>query len=58
MTSEINQRGKAEDRKIGQIIKASLAALALIFGLIVIFNSKASNVADPRYTSTTSNPTR
>ena len=58
MSSENNQREKAEDRKIGQIIMTGLAALALIFGLIVIFNSKASNVADPRYTSTTSNPTK
>ena len=56
MTSE--NKEKAEDRKIGQIIMAGLAALALILGLIVICNSKASNVADPRYTSTTSNPTK
>ena len=58
MTSENNHREKAEDRKIGQIIMGSLAALALIFGLIVIFNGRAFNVADPRYTGTTSNPTK
>ena len=57
-TGENNQRGKVENREIGQIIMGSLAALALLFGVIVIFNSRASIVADPRFSSTTSNPTK
>ena len=44
--AEFNRREMAEDRKIGQIILGSLAALALVFGLIVMFSGNTSNVAD------------
>ena len=43
---ENHRRELAEDRKIGRIILGSLAALALLCGLIVIFSGGTSNVAD------------
>ena len=51
--SESNRREVAEDRKIGQIILGSLAALALVFGLIVMFSGNTSNVADRSESLTT-----
>ena len=44
--AENQRRERAEDRKIGQIIMGSLAALALLCGLIVVFSARTSNVAD------------
>ena len=43
--SKSNRREVAEDRKIGQIILGSLAVLALVFGLIVMFSGGTFNVA-------------
>ena len=44
--AEYHRREMAEDRKIGQIILGSLAALALICGLVFMFSGRTSNVAD------------
>ena len=44
--AEYHRREVAEDRKFGQIILGSLAALALICGLIVMFSGNTSNVAN------------
>ena len=44
--AEVQRREMAEDRKIGQIILGSLAALALLCGLIIAFSGKVSNIAD------------
>ena len=57
--SEFNRREVAEDRKIGQIILGSLAVMALVFGLLFMFNGNISNVADrsePVATGSTGRP--
>lgn len=40
--AEVQRREMAEDRRIGQIVLGSLAALALLLGLVIVFSGKIS----------------